>query len=79
MLDEQDKVLPLIEFTFNQRVTSTHTYFENTIKGYYTGMELCSGITEEETSSPVWLGAGTEKVHRGDLWARSQRNKNILI
>lgn len=67
MLDEQNKVLLLIEFIFYWRVTYTHSYCENTVKGYYTGVELGSGTTEKGTSSPVCLRAGTEKVHRGDL------------
>lgn len=57
MLDEQDNALPLMEFPFYQRIRPTHTYFENTVNGYYRSMELCSETTEEETTSLVWLWA----------------------
>lgn len=57
MLDDQDKVLSLIEFTFYQIIRPTHKYFENTVKGYYRGMKMCSVTTEEETTRPTSLGA----------------------
>ena len=50
-----------------------HTHFENTVKDHNKGTEMCSGTTEEETTSPSWLGTGDRKFSQ--KWPLSQLSK----
>lgn len=61
MLDERDKVLPLIEFTFNQRVTSTHTYLKTLSRAITQVWNCAVGSQRKKLVALFDLGQGQRR------------------